>query len=284
MSNHLQVLAVVFTIALCRPCMAEGAPATRPSATPAERISDHRFTLDGTGEFATYLLYEPDPATPKEQRWLLVYLYGAGGSTKSYNLKRPPYEEIRRALVANGAYILVPELGPSHFMNDAAKKTLSQIIDRVLADQQIDTTRVHLMGTSMGGGSALALAIHQPTRIRSVCAIMPMTDYAQWANERPKYAKRLAGAYGGTVEQTPQQYDANSATKHLKSFAKIPIFLLHGTADEIVPFHHSQVLADALRAKGYPCTLRVVPDGAHADAIVSNVQSEIVSFFLALQP
>ena len=68
---------------------------------------------------------------PKKQRWLLVYLYGAGGSTKSYNLKRPPYEEIRRALVANGAYILVPELGPSHFMNDAAKKTLSNLPEGV---------------------------------------------------------------------------------------------------------------------------------------------------------
>jgi dipeptidyl aminopeptidase/acylaminoacyl peptidase len=284
MCNHLQVLAVVFTIALCRLCMAEGTPSTRPSTTPAERISDHRFTLDGTGEFATYLLYEPDPATPKEQRWLLVYLYGAGGSMKSYNLKRPPYEDIRRALVAKGAYIVVPELGPSHFMNDAAKRRLSRIIDQVLTDQQIDRTRVHLMGTSMGGGSALAFAIHQPTRIRSVCAIMPMTDYARWANERPKYAKRLAEAFGGTVEQAPQQYDANSAIKHIESFAKIPIFLLHGTADQTVPFRHSQLLADALRAEGYPCTLRVVPDGAHADAIVSNVQLEIVSFFLAFQP
>lgn len=49
MFNHLKVLAGLFTITLCRPCMAEGAPATRPSATPATRAgaADLDASLEG---------------------------------------------------------------------------------------------------------------------------------------------------------------------------------------------------------------------------------------------
>ena len=61
-----------------------------------------------------------------------------------------------------GYYVLIPELGPSHWMNEKARCVLDTIVDRVLMEYPIDRNRVHVMGTSMGGGSALAYAIHRP--------------------------------------------------------------------------------------------------------------------------
>ena len=277
------LLASAFAlIASAAPATASAAPATAstaPATQPAEPQPTHHEVEVTPGKTVAYLVTEPRRPTVAKDRWMLVFLHGAGGSLKGYNLSRPPYAKIRAALAENGAYVVVPALGGVHFMNDEAKDSLTKVIDRVAADYQIDPKRVHLMGTSMGAGSSLAYAVNRPDRVRSVCAIMPMTDFAEWAAQSPKYAERLKVAYGGTPEEKPEAYDANSALKNVNTFAKIPVLLVHGAADKTVPVSHSEKLAAALKAKGYRCTL-IVTDGAHKDDIVTDVQDEIAEFLI----
>jgi dipeptidyl aminopeptidase/acylaminoacyl peptidase len=261
------------------------AATARPSATPATKPATEpqptqREVEVAPGKTVAYLVTEPARPTAPKDRWLLVFLHGAGGSLTGYNLSRPPYAKIRQALADSSAYVIVPALGGLHFMNDEAKGSLTKVIEHVVADYQIDPKRVHLMGTSMGAGSSLAYAVNFPDRVRSVCAIMPMTDFAEWARQKPAYAERMRVAYGGTVDERPGAYDANSAVKHADALAKIPVFLVHGTADTGVPISHSDALAAILKAKGYPCTYVRLEGAAHKDEIVAPLQDQIASFLI----
>lgn len=189
-----------------------------------------------------YLVSKPILPTEKADRWLVVYLYGAGGTLEDCNLAQPQYARIRERLSRNGAYVVVPDLGKSHFMNEPAQEVLTGVIGKVLADYEIDPSHVHLLGTSMGGGSSLAYALHQPGKIRSVCAIMPMTDFADWITQTPQYWPRVEGAYGGSPIERPGIYSDNSAMKHADVLAKIPVLMIHGTADTVVLPSHSKKL------------------------------------------
>jgi dipeptidyl aminopeptidase/acylaminoacyl peptidase len=276
---------VTFTLlasafALIAHSLAAATASAAPATQPAEPQPTQHEVEVAPGKTVAYLVTEPRRPTVANDRWMLVFLHGAGGSLTGYNLSRPPYAKIRAALAEKGAYVVVPALGGVHFMNDEAKDALTKVIDRVVADYAIDPKRVHLMGTSMGAGSALAYAVNRPDRVRSVCAIMPMTDFAAWGRERPKYGERLRVAYGGTPEERPQAYDANSAVKNAGALAKIPVLLIHGTADKTVPVSHSENLAAILKAKDYPCTFVRVDGGAHADDIVTDLQDQITRFLM----
>jgi dipeptidyl aminopeptidase/acylaminoacyl peptidase len=178
-----------------------------------------------------------------------------------------------------GYYVVVPELGPDHFMNDAAKAKLDGVVTDVLKQQHIQHDRVHVMGTSMGAGSSLAYAIHRPNLIQSVCAVMPMTDFARWVIENPKYKPVIAEAFGGTYQQTPAVYERNSAVNNVPAFKNIPVMLVHGTADRVVEYEQSQRLAELLKAAGYKYDICTVADGTHKDDVMESCQLKAAEFF-----
>ena len=271
-------LVVLATLVLTVLDVCASGPAVK-AGTPTENISRHTLIVTNVDHPVPYLLYHPTELTKTDSRSLLIYLYGAGGSIKDYNLERTPYAKLRAELAQRGYYIVVPELGPRHFMNNQAKHMLDAVVDNVLTNNHISTSRVCIMGTSMGAGSALAYAIHRPGLIHAVCAVMPMTDFAAWTQENPSYAPALAKSFGGTPEEKPKAYDDNSALKHLDVFAKIPVFLIHGDADTTVPCENSKRLADALKVRGYTCTFRTVHGAKHSDAVMTNFQDEVADFF-----
>jgi len=51
---------------------------------------------------------------------LLIHLYGSGGSHTEFNLARHSYDLFRRLMAERGYWIVVPELGPHHWMGPAA--------------------------------------------------------------------------------------------------------------------------------------------------------------------
>jgi dipeptidyl aminopeptidase/acylaminoacyl peptidase len=247
--------------------------------------SERSVKVSGEAQPVPYLLLVP-PERPNDGKHpLIVYLYGSGGSIYdskekiNYNLGRPPYAKLRQLAAERGYYILVPELGGNHWMNDRAARSLDAIIDHATANNPIDPKRVHLMGTSMGGGSSLAYAIHRPDLVRSVCALCPMTDFPQWVKENPEYLGPITAAYGGSPTQIPAAWAKTSAMRHLTTFKNIPVFLVHGATDTIVNPDNSRLLAKALQAKHYRVVFHEVEGLGHRDLIVEPFQEEIVDFF-----
>ncbi len=223
-------------------------------------------------------VYSPQLSHSPTKKGLVVHLYGRGGSCRSHNMMRESYAEVRRLLWERGYWLVVPDLGTDHWMNDRACKSVDAVIEGMIRDRDVDPARVHILGTSMGGGSGLAYVMRRPNRIRSICAVFPMTDFEQWVQERPGYLSGIARAHGVEPSEASSVLKALSALQHVESFAGIPVFLLHGSADTTVPTHHSREFAAALRNQNSPVTYREVPGLAHTDAVAEQFQQEIVEF------
>jgi poly(3-hydroxybutyrate) depolymerase len=75
-----------------------------------------RIAVEG-GEVVC-VLYTPEPA-PRSEAGLVVHLYGSGGSHKAgeYNVGRATFDRFRRRLAERGYWLIVPDLGPGHWMN-----------------------------------------------------------------------------------------------------------------------------------------------------------------------
>jgi dipeptidyl aminopeptidase/acylaminoacyl peptidase len=224
-------------------------------------------------------VYPPRLSDTRTKTGLVLHLYGRGGSCRNYNMMRAPYAMVRRLLWERGYWLVVPDLGTDHWMNDTACKSLDAIIAGMIRDRGVDPSRVHILGTSMGAGSGLVYVMRRPDRVRSICAAFSMTDFAQWVQEQPRYLSGIAQAHGVKPSEAASVLQALSPLPHAASFAGIPVFLLHGDTDSIVPVHHSREFATALQKQGSPVTYREAPSLGHDDAVAEQFQREIVEFF-----
>jgi pimeloyl-ACP methyl ester carboxylesterase len=158
------IVVSVFGILLCLSLSAL-CPADYTTTTQTFALSD------GSG-MASYLLMTSTGGTTSGKHPLIVYLYGRGGAIQpgQYNLATSAYNKFRQVASNRGYDIIVPELGTDDWMNDQAQHTLDAIIADAGTKNLVNLNVVQVMGVSMGGGSALAYAIHRPDLVKSVSA------------------------------------------------------------------------------------------------------------------
>ena len=193
-------------------------------------------------------------------------------------MMRPPYATLRRLLRERGYWLVVPDLGGAHWMNEQACRSIDAVIGSWINVHGVHPARVHLLGTSMGGGSGLIYIARHPSHVQSMCAVFPMTDFAQWMRERPAYLPAILRAHNVPPSASTTLLDDLSPIRHPDAYAGLPLFLLHGDQDAVVPVHHSRAFAAALRARGCTVTYREVHGGGHDDAIAETYQYEIADF------
>jgi pimeloyl-ACP methyl ester carboxylesterase len=70
---------------------------------------------------------------------------------------------------------------------------------------------------------------------------------------------------GGAATDVPQRYAATSPIEQGR--IGIPLRLVHGGSDAIVPVAAARAFAEAARARGDEVTLSVVPDAGHFDLV-----------------
>ncbi len=58
----------------------------------------------------------------------------------------------------------------------------------------------------------------------------------------------------------PPLYEEFSPAGHIKN---IPILILHGDADDVVPVHQAYSLENKLKEKNYPYEIKIVPNAGH---------------------
>lgn len=134
----------------------------------------------------------------------------------------------------------------------------------------IDGSRLLVFGQSLGGTVAIAAAGASPQGIRAVVAEAPFYSYSAIANDHVPGAGMLVD-------------DEWSANRYIARLSPIPILFIHGTADRVVPYHHStKLLAEA----GEPKQLITIEGGQHVDSMVTRMhgrtyQDAMVNFFEA---
>ena len=167
---------------------------------------------------------------------------GAAATPSANGAAAPP--QGRRGALPPG--LLNNPNDPPNLRELSEKETL-QVIDLVRKEFKVDNDRTYLMGHSMGGAGTLYLAIKYPQRWAAVAALAP----AAFSVDR----------------------------EGLSKIPKMPIMLVHGDMDTVVPVTVGRAWAEAMKSlalKNYQYV--EVPGGDHGTVIGSH-QAEIYAFF-----
>lgn len=163
---------------------------------------------------------------------------------------------------------------------DFADGMLSRWRDEVLAlIASYVSGPVVLAGSSMGGWLMLLVAEHLKHRLAGLIGIAPAPDFTRWGYSEAQRAQLAAGEvlyepnpYGPEPTPTYPGFFAD-AECHLQLDAPIdltcPVRLLHGKADDDVPWAVSLRLEAALRSDDVQVTL--IEDGDHRLSRISDI-------------
>lgn len=105
-----------------------------------------------------------------------------------------------------------------------------------------------LLCRSRGGLWASSWALKHPERVSGIGGIYPVYDFTSYPG-----AKNAAPAYGLSEQELIAQQDKLNPVKRATELAaaKIPVFIIHGTADKVVPIEqNSAALESAYHASG----------------------------------
>ena len=135
---------------------------------------------------------------------------------------------------------------------------LSDGVRYLAAQGKIDPAKVCIVGASYGGYAALAGATIDTGVYRCAVDVSGPADLAKlisWGKDREgrqgigveRYWDRYMGAKGQSDPHLAAISPAAQAAK-----VSIPILIIHGKDDSVVPFEQSQIMADALKKAGKP--------------------------------
>ena len=132
-------------------------------------------------------------------------------------------------------------------LRELSEKETLEVVDLVRKEFKVDDDRTYVMGHSMGGAGTLYLAIKYPQRWAAAAALAP--------------AAFTVDAQG------------------LGKIPKMPIMLVHGDMDTVVPVSVGRAWAAAMKAVPLKTYQYIeVPGGDHGTVIDSH-QAEIYAFF-----
>jgi dipeptidyl aminopeptidase/acylaminoacyl peptidase len=130
----------------------------------------------------------------------------------------------------------------------------------------VDTSRVGVVGRSMGGGVALNAVAARPGLVDAVVLHSSVSssagdNFSRWVEGSGDLERRVVDAYG-RPEESPVFWRRASARAYAHRI-DVPVQLHHGTADPICPVAWSRATAAALRAAGQSVALVEYPGQVH---------------------
>jgi acetyl esterase/lipase len=130
---------------------------------------------------------------------------------------------------------------------------------------------VSLLGTLPGDGNASDVdpVNRESGRVQCVVARAAILDCTTCEGYRvdPMIADYLGMLFPRREGMPPQPFEENTYRQasplHHVSPDSAPFLLIHGDADDVVPFKQSVVMQEALQAAGVPCDFLPIPGGGH---------------------
>lgn len=196
-----------------------------------------------------YLLSLPDGYDRKEQEWpLMLFLHGAGergDDLTKVKVHGPP------KLVEQGKslpFIVVSPQCPTgtSWSSPDQVGALMALLDEIVEDYNVDTSRVYLTGLSMGGYGTWTLASTCPERFAAIAPICGGGD------------RRMA--------------------RRLKD---MPIWVFHGAKDSVVPLSRSEEMVEAVKAAGGKVEFTIYPEANHDSWTATYDNPKLYDWFLS---
>lgn len=179
-----------------------------------------------TNHSYSYILNTPKDLKTKKP--LLIFLHGSGekGTDLEKVKAHGPLKYIQTQPL--DAYILAPQC-PNHVYWDS--ESLYQLIQKIIKENAIDTSRIYLTGLSMGGWGAWNLAMAHPELF---AALVPIA---------------------GFVDRVPMIENCK--------IADIPTRIFHGLLDDVVDVDYSIQIYKKLKPCSKDIELTIFDDADH---------------------
>jgi len=140
----------------------------------------------------------------------------------------------------------------------------------------IDPDRVAARGSSSGGHLTALLGTldgagdttgpdpvdHQPAKVRAVIALRASYDFTTSPAWRPELVEIIESLLGASLAEAPARYADASPQTHLTP-DDAAFLIVHGDADQVIPFDQATAMRDALVAAGVAHDFVHLPEAGH---------------------
>jgi dipeptidyl aminopeptidase/acylaminoacyl peptidase len=131
---------------------------------------------------------------------------------------------------------------------------LSDGVKYLTAQGMVDPARVCIVGVSYGGYAALAGVSLQSGIYRCAVSVAGQSDlkrFLRWTDQQRQYDNQLPQRnlerFTGATGEADPKLDALSPARHVDAI-KVPVLLIHGQDDTVIPYDQSKQMYDAMRS------------------------------------
>jgi pimeloyl-ACP methyl ester carboxylesterase len=223
----------------------------------------------GLSDYALYL--------PGKSNVCFVCLHGHGSHGDQLYVQKEARDIFLPIFLQRGASILTPNLRDNAWMSPQAADDLHELLG--FARAQYSIRRFIFFSGSMGGTGNLIYAVLFPQDVSAVAALGAAADlasYYSWCRSGSsvivkEIADAIENAYDGNPDKVPDVYRRHSVIKN-KASLTMPVFLVHGSEDEIMPVSQARQLAQMMQSKDN-FVYREIAGGDHDSPIFAAEES-----------
>lgn len=196
---------------------------------------DRVVELEGSRH--AYQVYVPAGYAEGESWPVILFLHGSGerGDDGLLQTAVGLGAAIRREAARWPAIVVFPQApADARWVGPAADAAMAAL-DATLREFRADPARVYLTGLSMGGHGAWYLAYRHPQRFAALAVV------CGWVEPLPNLP---------APETVVPPADGEPFAALARRLARLPVWIVHGEVDPVVPVEQSRRAAEALRAAG----------------------------------
>ncbi|HEY6620118.1 MAG TPA: prolyl oligopeptidase family serine peptidase [Steroidobacteraceae bacterium] len=254
------------------------------SAVPIDFPSAHGRTAHAFYYAPTNPHYRPEPG---ELPPLLALVHGGPTSQAS-----PTLHSNVQFWTSRGIAVVDVNYGGSSGYGRAYRQLLNGNwgvvdVEDVIAAVRflVGTKRADAMRTAISGGSAggytVLVALSTGDVFHAGTDRFGVSDMTALARDTHKFESRYVDSLIGPLPQAQAVYDSRSPLNHLDGF-KVPVLVLQGADDPVVPPNQSQRIVDALRARHVPVAYILYQGESHGfrkpETIINSQQAELAFY------
>jgi predicted peptidase len=232
------------------------------TSVPAAKAGDTGFldrSVRVAGSDYRYQVYVPEGPRPAAGWPVLLFLHGSGergdDGLKQTQVGLPAAIRADRARFP--MLVVMPQARPDTRWSGTMAKMAIAALDASMREFHGDPERQLLTGLSIGGQGVWLLAAENPQRF---AALAPVSSFL-FLRLDDDVADPGVGA--ALLAEFPELARDDPAPEFAARLAKVPVWMFHGGADDLVPPQHAWQMRDALRARGFDLRYTEYEGGNH---------------------